>query len=420
MPQNDGLDSLVADPQFQSLPPADQRRALAGVSGDDSFSKLSDPDTLRYVTAHKEALGPQLPAMPLKIPQTDTGIGSLPPMQGSSAPNYVRGATASLPVAGGLAGGVLGAPTVGGAVIGAGLGAAGGEQAKMLINRKVFGPDETNPLSKEGLTNTGVAGTIGAASEVPGAVMQGYGSVLLKRLAASQTAKQTGDAIEAFKSVAPKGLSAEGLAKGLTQAKSALSDQLTNVFSKATAGSTSPYVAVDQLLSPVQHQAAVADQAFAAGRNVTQSKRVFNAVNDAITSAKLEVGIKNNSATLQQLSDMQHVLQRKAFATGQLGPGAPATAKNILQDAYRTIGSEIDRQAPEARQLLDKQKDIYAALDALHEYKPGTIKSLALSSATNLRATALISPVATPAMIAAGAKAKQTVDTTLSALKGIL
>ena len=54
MPGN-GLDTLVADPQFQSLAPADQRRAMAGVSGDDTFSSLNDADTARFLKMYTVA-----------------------------------------------------------------------------------------------------------------------------------------------------------------------------------------------------------------------------------------------------------------------------------------------------------------------------------------------------------------------------
>jgi hypothetical protein len=51
-----GLDTLVVDPQFAALKPPDMRKALSGVSGDNSFNSLSDDDTAKYVNAHRATL----------------------------------------------------------------------------------------------------------------------------------------------------------------------------------------------------------------------------------------------------------------------------------------------------------------------------------------------------------------------------
>src|SRR5579864_8436203 len=52
-----GLDTLVVDPKFTALTkPEDQRRALAGVSGDERFSKLNDEQTSRYILQHRTML----------------------------------------------------------------------------------------------------------------------------------------------------------------------------------------------------------------------------------------------------------------------------------------------------------------------------------------------------------------------------
>lgn len=41
---------LIADPDFQKLPPAAQRQALQGVTGDQSFASLSDMDTAHFIS----------------------------------------------------------------------------------------------------------------------------------------------------------------------------------------------------------------------------------------------------------------------------------------------------------------------------------------------------------------------------------
>ena len=50
------MDTLVSDPDFMSMGAADQRRALAGVSGDNDFNTLSDEDTTRYIQAHQATM----------------------------------------------------------------------------------------------------------------------------------------------------------------------------------------------------------------------------------------------------------------------------------------------------------------------------------------------------------------------------
>jgi hypothetical protein len=57
MPNNNGLDTLVTDPDFANLAPMDQRRALASVSGDSSFSQLNDAQTGQYISAHQAMIG---------------------------------------------------------------------------------------------------------------------------------------------------------------------------------------------------------------------------------------------------------------------------------------------------------------------------------------------------------------------------
>jgi hypothetical protein len=42
---------LIADPDFQKLPPVQQRQALQGVTGDQSFASLSDADTTHFITS---------------------------------------------------------------------------------------------------------------------------------------------------------------------------------------------------------------------------------------------------------------------------------------------------------------------------------------------------------------------------------
>lgn len=85
-------------------------------------------------------------------------------MKQSVLPKLVRGTTATLPVAGGMAGIAAGAPTVGGAALGGAVGGAAGTVAKQTIDKSIFGEDEVSPTSKEGLLETGENAALGALS----------------------------------------------------------------------------------------------------------------------------------------------------------------------------------------------------------------------------------------------------------------
>jgi hypothetical protein len=117
----DGPDvqGMVSDPQFQSLAPADKRAALSSLTGDQSFAKLSDADTMRFVstlggtkatvaTESQAALNP--PKAPLPNVKMKSGMDLPPELEGKQ----VMGAPimppfASLPQAiGAIGGGVFG------------------------------------------------------------------------------------------------------------------------------------------------------------------------------------------------------------------------------------------------------------------------------------------------------------------------
>lgn len=85
-------------------------------------------------------------------------------MEESTAPKVVRAATGVLPAAGAIAGGAAASPGVVTTAVGSGLGAAAGEQARLLANRALFGNEETSPISKEGLERTAVEGGVTAAT----------------------------------------------------------------------------------------------------------------------------------------------------------------------------------------------------------------------------------------------------------------
>jgi len=87
-------------------------------------------------------------------------------VQPSPVPEAVRASTGALPALGAMGGGVLAAPGVVSTPAGAALGGAAGEQARLLANRALFGPEETSPISKVGLKSTGEQGLIAGGTEL--------------------------------------------------------------------------------------------------------------------------------------------------------------------------------------------------------------------------------------------------------------
>ena len=317
--------------------------------------------------------------MPGAFQQTPSSIGAQ--MQTSKLPTAIRGTAAALPAVGGTAGAMLGAPAGGvGAVGGAALGAAGGEAAGQLLTRATLG--EGPATSKEAAKDIGIAGGTAAALEVPGALLQGSGRIVLNRLAAAKDAKQVGDVLDAVDKVKPYGLTRRGIVKDLDYASKSLSKQYGEVVSQSKAA-----IDVDKELTPVLQQAQDADQAL---------KGVSKRVENEIKAAKLHAGIKGNTATAEQLADFRNYIQRRAFKVTQTSP-IGASAQDILKNAYSLTGQTIRREVPEAAPILDQMTDIHAANDAVKNYMKGQKyavgKSAAISAATHPRTTALASPL---------------------------
>jgi hypothetical protein len=172
-----GLDSLVADPQFQSLQPSDQRKALAGVSGDDAFGKLSDEDTGRYVKAHQAILSQNTPNNTLA---KTSGISAQPkpftlPWLKQGAWRAAASTADAMPAIGGTVGSMIGATAGGGAasipgaIGGAGMGGAGGAAAQQIMRRLLGFPDvpQTSGAAAQDITKQGATqATIQGATEL--------------------------------------------------------------------------------------------------------------------------------------------------------------------------------------------------------------------------------------------------------------
>jgi hypothetical protein len=269
-----------------------------------------------------------------------------------------------------------------GAVGGAALGAGGGEAAGQLLTRATLGEGPSS--SKEAAQKIGTSAAVAGAFEVPGALLQGAGSMVLKNLAAAKDAKQVGQVLDAMDKVAPAGLTKQGIMRDLVYANKSLSSQLTDVLgkSKGVINFTSSVV------QPSLAEAKFADQAVPG-----VAKRVAK----EIDSAAYRAGIVNNQkATPQQIANFRRIIQKRAFQGAQTGP-VGAAAQDILQNAYGSARKAIIGVVPEADPILSQMKDIHAATNAMKTYLMGQTKavgkSVAISAATHPRTAALASPL---------------------------
>jgi hypothetical protein len=210
--QSNGLDTLVVDPQFSALRPPDQRRALAGVSGDRAFSSLSDDDTVRYVNAHKATLSrdytersaaANAPVSPVRAPRSiDLARNYRGFREAVVDPAEKLGrenlSTAGM-IAGGAVGGALGGP--GAAVLGAGLLGAGGKALQQGLEKRSVSTQSIEELGGAALSGA----TAEAGGQLIGKVLEA-GASLLPRLSRAP-AKSAAGFFE--RGVVPTGISAE-------------------------------------------------------------------------------------------------------------------------------------------------------------------------------------------------------------------
>jgi hypothetical protein len=154
---------------------------------DGSYGKFRMDATDAQIKGQISKLFPQAYGDPLK-----TGAGmeaktqeqarqkvTSPDMKRSTAPDWMRGLTGFLPIAGATAGGALASPGVVTTPAGIGLGAAAGKSGELLANRLIFGKDEISPSSKEGLKQTGMEGAMAAATAgATEGVLAGGGKVI--------------------------------------------------------------------------------------------------------------------------------------------------------------------------------------------------------------------------------------------------
>lgn len=300
----------------------------------------------------------------------------------------VKALTSPLPILGAVGGGVAGAPAFGaGALVGAGLGGAAGESARLAVNRMLLGESEPSPISKQGLKDTAIAGATSAAFELPGAVMSTAGRALVTRIAAAKEAKQVGDAVEGIMQSTPGGFTRQMLTRDVQAAAKQDAIALRDELSRSTS-----MVNVDTT--------AVKNARAEAMFNDTRLPGTLKRFDRMVEAAKINSGIKGNTATPQQLYDFMRQFQKPGF-TGTPGP-VSEVLKNLSKTVYRDSGQTIRMLSPNTDQIFSRLSNFYAAENALKNYKPGLATSLAVSAAANPKATALISPVAAGAAAATG------------------
>jgi hypothetical protein len=199
MPDSRTFD-LSQDQDFLKAPAHEQMAYLAQIDPD--FASANPQDQAAYL-AHVTG---QATLIRNPSQQARQDLASTP-MKTSLPPRLVRGTTAALPAAGALAAGAVSSPTIAGTAVGAGLGAAAGEQGRLLANRAIFGPDEPSTISKEGLKSTAVAGAstalttgvLGVAANAPS---------YIDAWNASRASKMINQSVEDFTKAVPPSKSA--------------------------------------------------------------------------------------------------------------------------------------------------------------------------------------------------------------------
>ena len=317
---------------------------------------------------------------------------SAPPpisMEESSVPKIVRSAASTLPVAGGMAGGIIGAGGLAGfgAPVGAGLGAAGGELARQAIDTslgdKFIGPAQS-------VKQAALAGGIAAGSEGLGSAAAGLGNRAISRIAASQAAKESGNAAEGITNAAPVAVTGKGLLRSLQSAYDDLSAKLGDIFQ----GSTS---------TTSLNAALVNARAAAAQSGLKGIPRKFE---DIIQAAKELNGIQGDQVTADQLFNFQKSLAGGNLYGSNLRPGVGAVLRNISKNAYSDIAGHLTNLTPEAAPILKQLTNLHAARSAVEGYGPGSIASSFITAATHPKTTAVLSPLATAAAIQSSDKAR--------------
>lgn len=461
MPQNQPDNSQPLDtsdllavlnhPSFLKLGISDQRTVLSGLTNRSEFDQMTDADTFKFMSAVRSA-------QPTQYEQQESQRAN----QLRSVPGM---ATDALPIIGGIAGGAAGlaSPIPGGAMIGGGLGAAGGEQLREHL-MQLGGGNATNPTSKQGLINTGMAGALGAGGEAPAAAMAAIGrraegkiaqsaieraTVEQSNAAAKVGAKQATDSAQqqsawlklasqpnpawekggdigaAIARVRPPGNTGAAMSRAFKTDNQVLSRALGQALGKADQQGP---IALDNVLGSIKNEAAFMDQ------HVPGTAAYIDGV---IDKAKGVAGISGSDATASQLATFRQYLgayssskndpqlakiiemfgEQDPVQMAQVTKGLRIKAYGVVNDALKTL------LGPDAN-ILENMQNNHAAIQALKNfnmptkqviqpildqvpeaYKAGRLSTLGIKIANSPWGAAIGSPTA----IAAGAAGSSTV-----------
>lgn len=350
--------------------------------------------------------GPQPPVAPL--PRIN--------IQTSLAPQLVRGATAALPVVGGVAGGVMASPTVAGAAAGAGLGTGLGIEAKQLLNRALFGSGEPSTTSGQGLKELGVGMATSAATA---AALQGTQNFLLGK--APQPANQDWQDLNESIGATQKSVRIGKNATSLSDAATMPGRGLANVgFSTETLDAMNP---VEQMAAIAPHYKAAGNaidlavqDATKAGATLDVGESAFDTLKsiknpalqekmiDEFNDVSREVGIANQRAA----TPAEARALRQALAPGaNFAPGARyGTLGQVRAQLYGSVSSDLHDAVPGLADLDQHYSDMKAAMDAVQRgaarYAIRSVPEPETAASPTVQAAKTIAKQALPYVIVGG------------------
>lgn len=296
-------------------------------------------------------------------------------MQESLVPKVARAATAALPAIGGMGGAAATAPGVLTTAAGAGLGTAAGTQAKLLLNRGLFGKEETSPSSPEGLKETAIQGAIAGGTTAA----LGAATNLLTRAPQasnpSQTYREINDAIDAKPSDIRMGERSQLLEDATTMPGRAL----------AKAGLTPEQL---KAMTPPEQSQAIAPLKQAAGKAIgdtleqaTQSGVKLDAGQAAYAAIKKMAPAAQDKAIDAfhdlvdglGIQDVRNVTPteawqlRNALKSGaNFSPNASyGSLGEVRADLYRSVGQDLKTAVPDMVGLDQNYSDLSSAMKAV-------------------------------------------------------
>lgn len=301
-------------------------------------------------------------------------------MQTSAAPDIVRGITGTLPAAGALTAGLASSPSVVGTAAGAALGAAGGEQARLLANRAIFGPSETSPISKEGLKGTAEQGAIAGATA---GITEGAGKLLFKPAPPPNlNPQEINSAIGATMKSVRIGKGATDLMDASTMPARGLikvgfnADTLKEMTPPEQMAAIAPYwkqagQAVDKAIGDATQSGATVDVGKSAFQTFSKIKNpeLQDKMIDQFNNLAREIGIGNQrAATPAEARQLRQALQ----AGARFSPmGDLNSLGGVRAQLYGSVSGDLHDAVPGLADIDQHYSDLRSAMDAVQR---GAIK----------------------------------------------